>query len=104
MSIAFVIPGHLRQFTGGRGQVLVEGGAASVSAALALLWAAHPAVRDRVLTELGEVRAHINVFVDGENIRNSGGLATPIRDGAEIVILPAISGGLPLLRVRRLPR
>jgi molybdopterin converting factor small subunit len=46
-----------------------------------------------VVTELGELRPHLNVFVDGENIRWSGGFATPVRDGAEIVILPALSGG-----------
>ena len=95
MSIQFVIPGHLRQFTGGRAEVRVEGSTASLSGALALLWAQYPAVRDRVITELGDVRAHINIFVDGENIRNGDGLATRVRDGAEIVILPAISGGLP---------
>jgi molybdopterin converting factor small subunit len=50
-------------------------------------------VRDRVITELGEVRPHVNIFVDGESIRDTGGLAAPVRDGAEIFILPAVSGG-----------
>ena len=45
------------------------------------------------MTELGEVRPHINIFVDGESIRDSGGLGAPVRDGAEIFILPALSGG-----------
>jgi molybdopterin converting factor small subunit len=45
------------------------------------------------MTELGEVRPHINIFVDGQNIRDSGGLGAPVRDGAEIYILPAVSGG-----------
>jgi len=64
-----------------------------VNDALTLLWAAAPAVRDRVITERGEVREHINIFVDGESIRDSAGLGTVVRDGAEIVILPAVSGG-----------
>jgi molybdopterin converting factor small subunit len=46
-----------------------------------------------VLTELGEVRPHVNIFVDDRNIRDSGGLGAPVHDGAEIYILPAISGG-----------
>ena len=89
----FVIPGPLRDLAGNRGEVRVSGDAASVSGALELLWRECPGVRDRVLTELGEVRQHVNVFVDGESIRDGEGLATRVRDGAEIYILPALSGG-----------
>ncbi|HEX3129312.1 MAG TPA: ubiquitin-like small modifier protein 1 [Thermoanaerobaculia bacterium] len=88
-----MIPGPLRELAGDRAEVRVEGSAGSVSDALSLLWASCPAVRDRVLTELGEVRPHINIFVDGQNIRDSGGLDAPVHDGAEIYILPAVSGG-----------
>lgn len=93
MAITFMIPGPLRHLAGNRGEVQVEGRAGSVGEALSLLWADCPGVRDRVLTELGEVRQHINIFVDGQNIRDSAGLAAPVRDGAEIYILPAVSGG-----------
>lgn len=93
VSLVFMIPGPLRELAGDRGEIRVEGAAGSIGEALALLWASCPAVRDRVLTELGEVRPHINIFVDGQNIRDSGGLAAPVRDGAEIYILPAVSGG-----------
>jgi molybdopterin synthase sulfur carrier subunit len=93
MSLLFVIPGPLRELAGDREKVSVQGAAGTVSEALSLLWAHCPAVRDRVIDELGEVRPHINIFVDGENIRYSGGLDTAVRDGAEILILPAISGG-----------
>ena len=40
------------------------------------------------MTELGEVRPHVNIFVDGESIRDVGGLGAPVRNGAEILILP----------------
>ena len=70
-----------------------SGDAPSVADALELLWREAPGVRDRVLTERGEVRQHVNIFVNGESIRYSGGLKTPVRSGAEIVILPALSGG-----------
>lgn len=93
MALTFVIPGPLREFAGNRGEVRVDGDAASVSDALSLLWRECPGVRDRVLTERGEVRQHVNVFVDGESIRDTGGLGTRVRDGAEIYILPALSGG-----------
>ena len=93
MPFVFVIPGPLRELAGNRGEVRIDGTATSVSDALSLLWTQWPGLRDRVLTELGEVRLHVNIFVDGESIRDSGGLATPVRDGAEIFILPALSGG-----------
>ncbi len=93
MSLTFVISGPLRELAGNRAEVRVDGKADSLSDALSLLWAEYPSFRDRVVTELGEVRQHINIFVDGESIRYSGGFGTPVRDGAEIVILPALSGG-----------
>jgi molybdopterin converting factor small subunit len=93
MTYVFMIPGPLRELAGNRGEVRVDGEARSVSDALTLLWTHCPGVRDRVLTELGEVRQHVNIFVDGDSIRDTNGLATPVRDGSEIFILPALSGG-----------
>jgi molybdopterin converting factor small subunit len=57
------------------------------------LWILYPGIRDRVATEQGLVREHINIFVGEENIRYTGGLATPVPSGAEISIVPAVSGG-----------
>jgi molybdopterin synthase sulfur carrier subunit len=93
MSYVFFIPGPLRELAGNRGQVRLDGRAESVSDALSLLWDRFPGVRDRVITEIGDVRPHVNIFVDGESIRDTEGLETRIRDGAEIYILPAVSGG-----------
>jgi molybdopterin converting factor small subunit len=93
MALTFVISGPLRELAGNRSEVEVDGQAGSVSEALTLLWREVPSFRDRVVTELGEVRPHLNIFVDGESIRFARGLATPVRDGSEIVILPALSGG-----------
>jgi molybdopterin converting factor small subunit len=93
MSLNFVIPAPLQELTGNRREIRADGRAESVAAALSLLWQQCPAVRDRVVTELGELRPHVNIFVDGESIRYSGGLGAPVRDGAEILILPALSGG-----------
>lgn len=89
----FVIPEPLRDLAGRRDEVRVEGEAQSISAALELLWVSCPGVRDRILTERGEVRPHVNIFVDGESIRFAAGLATPVHARSEIVILPAVSGG-----------
>ena len=91
--IRFVIPGYLRAFTAGQGQVAVAESASNVREALERLWAIHPGVRDRVVDEQGDVRPHVNVFVGDESIRFTGGLDTPVPDGAEIWIIPAVSGG-----------
>ena len=91
--MVFCIPGYLRPFTHGNARVELETAAATVNDVLGLLCAAHPGVRDRVLTEQGEVRPHVNLFVGAESIRFTGGLATPLPEGAEIWIVPAVSGG-----------
>ena len=65
----------------------------SISDALGALSARCPGVTDRVMTEQGELRPHVNVFVNGENSRYTGGLQTPVQDPATITIIAAISGG-----------
>jgi DNA-3-methyladenine glycosylase I len=93
MAFLFVIPGPLREFAGGRDEVRVDGDAATLRDALALLWTDCPGARDRILNERGEVRPHVNIFVDGDNVRHAGGLDVAVGNGAEIVIVPAVSGG-----------
>ncbi len=91
--VRVTLPAALTEFTGGRSSVDVPGAPAPVGDILAALGAAHPGVRDRLITERGRLRPHVNIFVDGENIRFLSGLDTPAKDGAEVVVLPAISGG-----------
>jgi molybdopterin synthase sulfur carrier subunit len=94
MSIVFHIPGALREFTSGQSQIEIASSPATLGEAFSVLWAMYPGVRDRIATETGQVREHINIFVGNENVRYTGGLATPIPPGAEISIVPAVSGGL----------
>ena len=94
MAVRFRIPGPLRPLTAERAEVTVTSAPATVREALEALWSVHPGVRDRVVNERGEVRQHINIFVGVENIRWTGGLSTPVADGNEISIIPAVSGGL----------
>ena len=93
MPVTFHIPGALREFTCGRRVVEIEQSPATLTDALSALYALYPGVRDRVLTEQGQVREHINLFVGDENIRYTGGLATPLPPNSEISIVPAVSGG-----------
>lgn len=96
MRVVFLIPTPLRPFADGRSRIEVDVAKDSpaLGDALEVLWDAAPGVRDRVLTEQGEVRQHVNLFVGTESCRWTGGLGTPVADGAEIAIFPAISGGL----------
>jgi len=93
MAIRFRIPGYLRPFAEGRSEVALAGPFSNVGEALSSLGAQFPGVRDRVLTETGEVRHHVNVFVGEESIRYTGGLKTPVADGTTVFIVPAVSGG-----------
>ena len=97
MAVIFLIPSPLRIFTEGTSKVPLEVPVATVREALEALWVRYPGVRDRVVTERGEVREYINLFVGDENIRDSGGLATPVRDGCEIMIVPSVAGGQVIL-------
>lgn len=61
--------------------------------ALETLFAAYLGIRDRILTEQGELRQHVNVFVGKSDACATDGLAMPLADGAEISIIRAIGGG-----------
>lgn len=88
-----MLPGQLRELTGGVATVRLDGPVGTVSDALAALRSDHPHVYDRILTERREVRPHVNLFVGTEDIRWSGGLDTPVPDGVELIVLPSVSGG-----------
>jgi sulfur-carrier protein len=93
MPVAFYIPAYLRPFTRENSRVELRQPADTVGAALERLWGLYPGVRDRIVTEQGELRPHVNVFVGEENIRFLQGFATELPDDCELSILPAVSGG-----------
>jgi len=87
------IPGALREFTAGRAIVELAFSKGTIADALTQLGILHPGIRDRVLNEQGQVRQHIDIFIGSESIRYTGGLASPVADGSQITIVPAVSGG-----------
>jgi molybdopterin synthase sulfur carrier subunit len=93
MAVTFHIPGVLREFTAGHSRVQIEHSPKTLAKALSALWTLYPGVRDRITTEQGQVREHINIFIGDENVRYTGGLASSVPDGCEISIVPAVSGG-----------
>jgi len=93
MPVIFHIPGPLRSYTDGRPQVKIDASHGTLRDILLALWSRYPGLRDRLATEQGEIREHINIFLGNENVRYLDGLATLVPDGAEVTIVPAISGG-----------
>ena len=85
------LPSALSGHAAGQRRVQVAG--ATVGNVLAALGRTHPGVGQRVLDDQGVLRRHVNVFVNGESIRYLDGVETPVGDGDEIWILPAVSGG-----------
>lgn len=94
------IPTPLRPFTGGADQVRVTG--RTVGEVLQALGAAHTGLRERVLNPHGELRNFVNVYRGGDNVRALEGLDTPVVDNDVISIVPAVAGGLPQGKERRL--
>lgn len=91
MSLKVVIPTPLRKFTSGAEMVEVE--AATIKEVLDSLDSKFPGFRASVCDDTGSLRRFINIYVDGEDVRFLENLATPVSDGSEIAIVPAISGG-----------
>ena len=90
MPITIHIPTPMRQHADGQASVQVA--AASVQAALAALGDKYPALTQR-LFENGQVRRFVNVYVNNEDIRYLDNLATAVKDGDEVAIIPAVAGG-----------
>ncbi|HTV04482.1 MAG TPA: MoaD/ThiS family protein [Acidobacteriaceae bacterium] len=89
----FQIPAALREYAGGRSSLEIEHAPAILNDVLTQLWETYPGLRDRIITEQGQVRTHINIFVGDENIRYLGGLAARVAADSIISIIPAVSGG-----------
>jgi sulfur-carrier protein len=93
MSIAVVLPRALYPLARGTGTLMVDQQCATVSDAINAVADQWPGVIDRVITENGEVREHVNIFVGEDSIKFGDGLATRVRDGDTIMIVAAVSGG-----------
>jgi molybdopterin converting factor small subunit len=90
MAITVKLPTQLRAAAGGQATAQVQG--ATVGEALESLFAEHGELRDRLMQD-GDLRRFVNVYVDDEDVRTLDGLATPVREGGQLTILPAVAGG-----------
>jgi molybdopterin synthase sulfur carrier subunit len=91
MSVVVKIPTQLRAAAGGEAETVLDG--ATVQEVLEGLFERFEELRSRISDDDGSLRRFVNVYLAGEDIRFLDGLATPVADGSELTILPAVAGG-----------
>ncbi len=91
MSATLYVPTPLRKLT--KGQSKIQFAATNVAELLDTANNQFPGFRDRVLDSDGEIKRFVNVFVNGVDVRTLQGKATPVRDGDEVSVIPAMAGG-----------
>ncbi len=91
MAVEVRLPTVLRSQAGGAAAVSVDG--ATIGEVLAKLVAEYPGMAGQVLTDEGTLHKFVNIYVDDDDVRYLQGLDTPVAEGAEVSILPAVAGG-----------
>ena len=92
MSVTVRIPTPLRNLTGDQEQVEASG--SNVGEIIEALQQQHPGLKERICDENGDVRRFVNLYLNDEDIRFKDGKKTPVNDGDELSIIPAIAGGV----------
>ncbi len=85
------IPAQIRRLYGAAAHERVN--AATVRDVVQALDARYPGMGERLAEPGGQMRRWVNIYVDGEDIRNQAALETPLRAGCEVIIVPSIAGG-----------
>jgi sulfur-carrier protein len=91
MAIEVRIPTILRSYTGG--DKAVDGKGETLNDLFADLDTRHDGLRDRLVSDDGALNRFVNVYLNDEDVRFLGGIATPLSDGDVVTILPAVAGG-----------
>jgi len=91
MAIKVRIPTPLQKLTNNQAEVPIEG--KTIGELIEKLNASYPGFKQRVCDESGKVRRFVNIFLNDEDIRFLNKEATPVKDGDEVSIIPAIAGG-----------
>jgi molybdopterin synthase sulfur carrier subunit len=92
MAVRVRIPTPLRKYTGGKDTVPADG--ATIASVLDDLEKNCPGLKDRICDSDGTVRRFVNLYVNGDDIRFLDNTNSPVKDGDEISIVPAIAGGV----------
>ncbi len=91
MAVEVRLPTVLRTHAGGATSVQLSG--ATLGDVLEKLVAEYPGMAGQVVQDDGSLHKFVNIYVDDDDVRYLQGLETPVHDGAEISIIPAVAGG-----------
>ncbi|MGB7564581.1 MAG: MoaD/ThiS family protein [Prochlorococcaceae cyanobacterium] len=91
MAVQVLIPTPLQKYTADQANVAIE--ASDVDALIKALETSFPGIQDRLTDENGKLRRFLNVYVNSEDIRFLDNQSTPLKDGDEVSIVPAVAGG-----------
>jgi sulfur-carrier protein len=91
MAVKVLIPTPLQKFTNNQAALDCEGG--SIVELLDTLEQNCPGIKARLCDDQGELRRFVNFYVNSEDIRFLNGKDTPLKDGDEVSIVPAVAGG-----------
>lgn len=91
MTSRLLLPAALRRYAGDQAEVEISG--STLGAALDDLAQRNPQLERKLRDERGELRPHVLLFVDGVSVRTGAAMKTPVPDGAEVFVAPAVSGG-----------
>ena len=92
MAVKVLIPSTLRTLTNNENTIDVEG-SGTVGACLDELEAKYPGIGERLRDDSGEIRRFVNIYVNGDDVRFLEGIATALKAGDELSIVPAMAGG-----------
>lgn len=92
VEVTVLVPGVLHADCSGESTLHLNS-EPSLGALLDLLASRLPRLHRRIRDEQGAVRRYVNVYVDGEDCRQTGMLATPLRHGSQVQVLPSVAGG-----------
>lgn len=91
VSIEVLVPAALSATTAGKRELRVEG--STVGEALGSLTERHPRLKRHLYTEGGQLRDHVNIYLNEEDVRDLAGEATAVAEGDTITVIPSIAGG-----------
>ena len=92
MAVTVRLPGALRDATGGHTKL--EARAGTLADVITDIDRRHPGFRSRVLDDSGAIRTYVNVYIGDDDARSKGGIGAAVPDGSEVMVIPAMAGGV----------